>query len=320
MLEADASGQYRLTAAAVGFPTDWRLSDKMGQPLTAIHAPIHGYAEELAAGVDHFIRVAAAGTRSSAAPTGSWSPATRGATCPTMRRPRVSPKSPPPTRATTLFVRCERQTLRRLPGSGAVLFTIGIALAPLGALSARRDRTGSRATSPHCRGASRSAARRRFMTSGADRLCGRHRATDMGECRVSEAGQITRRAAIGPAPRSRRCSSCRSPNSCIRAAAGAPRCASIPPRVQLSTLLSIKTGGCVEDCGYCSQSVKADAGVPATKLMDVRSVLQSPPRRPGTADRAGSAWARPGAIPRTATCPPSPRWCAACGRWGWKPA
>jgi biotin synthase-like enzyme len=30
--------------------------------------------------------------------------------------------------------------------------------------------------------------------------------------------------------------------------------------VQLSTLLSIKTGGCVEDCGYCSQSVKADSG------------------------------------------------------------
>ena len=44
--------------------------------------------------------------------------------------------------------------------------------------------------------------------------------------------------------------------------------------VQLSTLLSIKTGGCVEDCGYCAQSVHADAGVKATKLMDVRAVLQ----------------------------------------------
>ena len=45
--------------------------------------------------------------------------------------------------------------------------------------------------------------------------------------------------------------------------------------VQLSTLLSIKTGGCPEDCGYCSQSVSADSGLKAEKLMDVRAVLQS---------------------------------------------
>src|SRR3546814_19761176 len=45
--------------------------------------------------------------------------------------------------------------------------------------------------------------------------------------------------------------------------------------VQLCTLLSIKTGGCPEDCGYCSQSASAESGVKATKLMDVRSVLQS---------------------------------------------
>ena len=45
--------------------------------------------------------------------------------------------------------------------------------------------------------------------------------------------------------------------------------------VQLCTLLSVKTGGCPEDCGYCAQSVHADAGVKATKLMDVRAVLQS---------------------------------------------
>ena len=46
-------------------------------------------------------------------------------------------------------------------------------------------------------------------------------------------------------------------------------------QVQLCTLLSIKTGGCPEDCGYCAQSTSADAGVVATKLMDVRAVLQS---------------------------------------------
>nr|WP_281253237.1 biotin synthase BioB [Sphingomonas lenta] len=46
-------------------------------------------------------------------------------------------------------------------------------------------------------------------------------------------------------------------------------------QVQLATLLSIKTGGCPEDCGYCSQSAHADTGLTATKLMDVRAVLQA---------------------------------------------
>ena len=43
--------------------------------------------------------------------------------------------------------------------------------------------------------------------------------------------------------------------------------------IQLSTLLSIKTGGCAEDCGYCPQSVHFDAGVEATKLMPLDEVM-----------------------------------------------
>src|ERR1700744_2026658 len=46
-----------------------------------------------------------------------------------------------------------------------------------------------------------------------------------------------------------------------------------PTQVQISTLLSIKTGGCPEDCGYCSQSAKYDTGVKASKLMEVEAVL-----------------------------------------------
>lgn len=45
--------------------------------------------------------------------------------------------------------------------------------------------------------------------------------------------------------------------------------------VQVSTLCSIKTGGCAEDCGYCSQSAKFDTGVKATKLMEVEAVRQA---------------------------------------------
>src|SRR5262249_57604996 len=45
--------------------------------------------------------------------------------------------------------------------------------------------------------------------------------------------------------------------------------------VQLCTLLSVKTGGCPEDCGYCSQSVHHKSGLNAGELMDVSSVLSA---------------------------------------------
>jgi biotin synthase len=46
-----------------------------------------------------------------------------------------------------------------------------------------------------------------------------------------------------------------------------------PSQVQVSQLLSIKTGGCPEDCGYCTQSVHNQTGLKATKLMEVEAVL-----------------------------------------------
>lgn len=48
-----------------------------------------------------------------------------------------------------------------------------------------------------------------------------------------------------------------------------------PNTVQLSTLLSIKTGGCEEDCAYCPQSVHHDTGLKADKLMQVDEVLKA---------------------------------------------
>ncbi|WP_415837127.1 biotin synthase BioB [Sphingomonas sp. IC4-52] len=67
-------------------------------------------------------------------------------------------------------------------------------------------------------------------------------------------------------------------------------------QVQLCTLLSIKTGGCPEDCGYCSQSAHAETGVKATKLMDVRAVLQrAAEARDAGSQRfcMGAAWRNP---------------------------
>src|SRR5690242_17153060 len=43
--------------------------------------------------------------------------------------------------------------------------------------------------------------------------------------------------------------------------------------VQISTLCSIKTGGCPEDCNYCSQSASFDTPVKASKMMDVAAVV-----------------------------------------------
>lgn len=66
--------------------------------------------------------------------------------------------------------------------------------------------------------------------------------------------------------------------------------------VQLCTLLSIKTGGCPEDCGYCSQSASAESGVKATKLMDVRAVLQSAAQAKDAGSQRfcmGAAWRNP---------------------------
>ncbi|MEG7407101.1 biotin synthase BioB [Serratia marcescens] len=69
-----------------------------------------------------------------------------------------------------------------------------------------------------------------------------------------------------------------------------------PLEIQMSTLLSVKTGGCPEDCKYCSQSARYKTGLRAEKLLQVEKVLQSA----RTAKEAGSsrfcmgaAWSNP---------------------------
>lgn len=69
-----------------------------------------------------------------------------------------------------------------------------------------------------------------------------------------------------------------------------------PNRVQLSRLLSIKTGGCPEDCGYCSQSARYSSGPKASKLMEVKRVIAEAKRaRDAGATRycMGAAWRSP---------------------------
>ena len=74
------------------------------------------------------------------------------------------------------------------------------------------------------------------------------------------------------------------------------RAAFDPNQVQMSTLLSIKTGGCPEDCGYCSQSVHNPTGLKATRLMELDTVLAEARRAQqagATRYCMGAAWRSP---------------------------
>jgi biotin synthase len=69
-----------------------------------------------------------------------------------------------------------------------------------------------------------------------------------------------------------------------------------PNAVQMSRLLSIKTGGCAEDCGYCSQSAHHSSGLKASKLMQVEKVLaeaRKAKEQGATRYCMGAAWRSP---------------------------
>lgn len=91
-----------------------------------------------------------------------------------------------------------------------------------------------------------------------------------------------------------------------------------PQQVQVSTLLSIKTGACPEDCKYCPQSSRYKTGLEAERLMEVEQVLDSAVKRK-TPVRPASVWGRPGRIRMNAICLIWRRLYRASKRWGWKP-
>jgi len=69
-----------------------------------------------------------------------------------------------------------------------------------------------------------------------------------------------------------------------------------PSRVEFATLLSVKTGGCPEDCNYCPQAARFDTGVEATKLMEpeeVRLAAQRAKDAGATRFCMGAAWRAP---------------------------
>jgi biotin synthase len=82
----------------------------------------------------------------------------------------------------------------------------------------------------------------------------------------------------------------------ILQAAAVHRAHHAPNEVQLCTLLSIKTGGCPEDCGYCSQSAHAATGLAAGKLMAVEAVIAAAAEAKASGAQRfcmGAAWRNP---------------------------
>lgn len=124
-------GAPHLDAASLCFPSYWRLADKLGQPLAAVHGPVAHYPEELGTKVDRLIGRLAEGR-------------------PVWRRnwsihddPTYFLPTPTPERAVDppdgLWLRSERQTLRRLTTPDSILFTIRTQQVPLRILAMRPD-------------------------------------------------------------------------------------------------------------------------------------------------------------------------------------
>jgi hypothetical protein len=120
----------RFTAAVLCFPSRWRLHDKLGRPLTDVHGPVPLYAERLARPVDRFMQHVKPGH---IAQRLNWSLMDDRALFQTGGKWRegVNPAITAQNVGETLNLRVERQTLRRLPRSDAVLFGIRVHVYPL---------------------------------------------------------------------------------------------------------------------------------------------------------------------------------------------
>ena len=119
-----------LIAAILCFPSRWRLSEKIGRPMMAIHKPVPGYAETLGRPVDRFMGAIKPGRL---AVRYNWSVHED----PTLFQPsghgrgELDLSITPENAGSTLWLRVERQTFRLLPESGVVVFGIRTHMTPL---------------------------------------------------------------------------------------------------------------------------------------------------------------------------------------------
>ena len=130
------------TAASLCFPSRWRLADKIGKPLSAVHASVPFYADRLARPVDRFMRRLKPGHIASRL---NWSLLDDPALFQPGGKWRVAGGSgvTKQNAGCRVFLRVERQTLRQLPDSGAVLFGIRVHVYPLQRVIDQPDRAAA---------------------------------------------------------------------------------------------------------------------------------------------------------------------------------
>ena len=123
------SGEFRLVAGCVCFPSSWSLSEKMGKPLDVIHGVVPGLNQRLSGPISQFLRRMPAGTAwcrenwgLSGSPELNQHPA------------RGLPRMEPSVAIEQVWLRVERQSLVSLPESGGVLFAIRVEVSPLQAV------------------------------------------------------------------------------------------------------------------------------------------------------------------------------------------
>ncbi|MSO97068.1 MAG: DUF3445 domain-containing protein [Rhodospirillaceae bacterium] len=108
--------QYILSGAILCFPNRWRLCDKVGKPIIAVHDPVPDYAGQLSNQVDFFLTRLRPGRCFRRSNWGLVS-------TPTLHLPAAAPPVNP-TRDADFYMRQEEQAFVKLPNTGAVIFTI----------------------------------------------------------------------------------------------------------------------------------------------------------------------------------------------------
>lgn len=129
---------YVLHAASLCFPARWVLGEKLGRPMLGIHEHVSGYAEKLGKPVDRFFTHLKADKPVTRL---NWSVIDDPALFQTTGKFRTEdePEISGENAGVRLWIRVERQTLRRLPQSGDILFTIRTFVDPLSSLEMRPD-------------------------------------------------------------------------------------------------------------------------------------------------------------------------------------
>lgn len=125
----EGAEEHHLTAAVLCFPASWRLAEKIGRPLSAVHTPVEVYDRQMAQRVQRMF---------DAMPTDRllWRGNALLYADPELHQPRsVTHRRRPPGGGDRVWLRSERQVLRKLPRSGAVVFAIHTFVLPLEALT-----------------------------------------------------------------------------------------------------------------------------------------------------------------------------------------